>query len=157
MLPFSDRSPRLTQALGVILTLSLTLGSLAPAEATKPAPKPSAAASQRPQAAPEIQKLMAELKLTDQQKAQLLAAAQERRTKVQGILTADQRKKIAAARQSGQSPQSVMQSLNISAQQKTQLQALAQAHRQQVQQILTEAQRKLLKDRLEQLAGPATP
>jgi periplasmic protein CpxP/Spy len=150
---FSDRPlPRLALGLSLALTLTLPTAVLA----NKPA-APTAAASQRPQAAPEIQKLMTELKLTDQQKADLLKAAQDRRAKVQGILTADQRKKITAARQAGQSPQAVMQSLNLSTQQKTQLQQLAQTHRQQVQTILTDAQRKLLKNRLEQLAGSPTP
>jgi periplasmic protein CpxP/Spy len=149
---FSDRPlPRLALGLSLVLALTLPTAVLA----NKPAAP--AAASQRPQAAPEIQTLMTELKLTDKQKADLLKAAQDRRTKVQGILTADQRKAIATARQAGQSPQAVMQSINLSAQQKTQLQQLAQTHRQQVQSILTDAQRKLLKNRLEQLAGSPTP
>jgi hypothetical protein len=152
---FADR-PLPQLALGLSLVLALALPT-SPVLANKPAAKPTAAASQRPQAAPDVQKLIAELKLTEPQKTALLKAAQERRTKVQGLLTADQKKAIAAARQAGQSPQAVMQSLKLSAQQKTQLQQLAQAHRQQVQSILTDAQRKLLKDRLEQLAGPATP
>ncbi len=149
---FADR-PLPQLALGLSLALALALPT-SPVLANKPA---APAPSQRPQAAPNVQKLIAELKLTEPQKAALLKAAQDRRTKVQGILTADQKKTIATARKAGQSPQAVMQSINLSTQQKTQLQQLAQAHRQQVQSILTDAQRKLLKDRLEQLAGPATP
>jgi Spy/CpxP family protein refolding chaperone len=148
---FSDRLfTQLTLGLGLVLALTLP----SPVLATKPA---APAASQRPQAAPNAQKLMAELKLTDKQKTDLLKADQERRSKIQELLTPEQRKAIAAGRQAGQSLQTVMQTIKLTAQQKTQLQQIAQTHRQKVQSILTPEQRKLLKDRLEQLAGSTTP
>ena len=83
------------------------------------------------------------LNLTDTQKAQLKTIRESVKTQSQNVLTAEQRAKIAAARQSGDFKE-VRKSLNLTDVQKQQMKAIAESTKAQMKNVLTPAQQQQL-------------
>ena len=83
------------------------------------------------------------LNLTDTQKAQLKTIRESAKTQSQNVLTAEQRVKIAAARQSGDF-KGVRKSLNLTDAQKQQMKAIAESTKAQMKNVLTPAQQQQL-------------
>ena len=83
------------------------------------------------------------LNLTDAQKAQLKTIRESAKTQSQNVLTAEQRAKIAAARQSGDF-KGVRKSLNLTDAQKQQMKAITESTKAQMKSVLTPAQQQQL-------------
>jgi protein CpxP len=80
------------------------------------------------------------LNLSDAQKQQLKSIRESTKQQVQGILTDDQRAKLAAAKQSG-NHKGVWKSLNITSEQKQQIRDLRKSAKDQALAVLTPEQR----------------
>lgn len=96
----------------------------------------------------------AKLNLTDAQKQQMRQIGEETRTQLQGVLTADQKAKLEAAKQNrqgqnrqGQNRQNwrqVMQSLNLTDEQKAKMKEIRQQQKSRMEAILTDQQKQQL-------------
>lgn len=83
------------------------------------------------------------LKLTDEQKTKLKTIQENYRSKMDNILTDEQKKELKAARDRGQG-RKAMQSLNLTDAQKQQMKTLRQSQRQEIESILTPEQKQQL-------------
>ena len=79
------------------------------------------------------------LNLTEAQKAQIKTIRESAKTQSQNVLTAEQRAKIAEARQSGDL-KGVHKSLNLTDAQKQQMKAIGESTKAQIKNVLTPAQ-----------------
>jgi len=79
------------------------------------------------------------LNLTEAQKAQIKTIRESAKTQSQNVLTAEQRAKIAEARQSGDR-KGVRKSLNLTDAQKQQMKAIGESTKAQIKNVLTPAQ-----------------
>lgn len=79
------------------------------------------------------------LNLTEAQKAQIKTIRESAKTQRQNVLTAEQRAKIAEARQSGDR-KGVRKSLNLTDAQKQQMKAIGESTKAQIKNVLTPAQ-----------------
>jgi periplasmic protein CpxP/Spy len=81
------------------------------------------------------------LDLTTEQKTKMQQLRQSTRTKIEGVLNAEQRQKFQQIYSQRQANKSSRQGLNLTTEQKTQIQAIRQANRAQFQALLTPAQK----------------
>lgn len=84
------------------------------------------------------------LKLTSEQKTKIKEIQENYRSKIENILTNDQKNQLKAAREQGQEPRTLMQSLNLTDNQKQQLKTLRQSQRQELENVLTDEQKQQL-------------
>ncbi len=91
---------------------------------------------------------MQRLNLTDTQKAQMQAIKTNTRSQIEGILTAEQRATLQAAKNApqGQRGQRGWANLNLTEQQRTQMRQIQQASQQQMQAVLTPEQRQQMEE-----------
>ncbi|MCC5602592.1 Spy/CpxP family protein refolding chaperone [Nostoc favosum] len=93
-----------------------------------------------------------ELGLTDAQKNQIQAIKRDSRTKMEAVLTPEQKAKLEAAKQARQAQRQAGQrrgkggyaDLNLSETQKTQMRQIRESEKQQIQAVLTPEQRQKL-------------
>jgi Spy/CpxP family protein refolding chaperone len=81
------------------------------------------------------------LNLTDAQKAQLQEIRQTTHSRVEAVLTADQKAQLETAKQQGTKLREAFQSLNLSDDQRQQIQTIREEGRQQMESVLTSEQR----------------
>jgi periplasmic protein CpxP/Spy len=84
---------------------------------------------------------LAALNLTDAQKTQIAQIAQQTRQQVQGILTAPQQEQLKSAIAQGQDPKDAMKSIGISDSQRTQLRQVHKSSKEAFTALLTPEQR----------------
>lgn len=117
---------------------------------------PVVAQSPTPSAAGQYQKRGVNLNLTADQKAQLKQIRESTRTKIEAILTPEQKAQLAAAKQQrqqgqrGQKARGMWASLNLTADQKAQIKSIRQDAKQQMDAVLTAEQRQQLEQARQQ-------
>ena len=87
-----------------------------------------------------------DLKLTGEQKTKIKAIQENYRSKIENILTNEQKNQLKTAREQGKDPRMVMQSLNLTDNQKQQLRTLRQSQRQEIDSVLTDEQKQQLQE-----------
>jgi len=103
-----------------------------------------AIAQVQPTQAPQVQQQKVKLNLTAEQKTKLKAIRESTRSQIDAILTADQRAKLNAGRQQRQKNRELMASLNLSPEQKEKIKAIRQDAKRQMDEVLTPEQRQQL-------------
>lgn len=84
------------------------------------------------------------LKLTGEQKTKIQEIQENYRSKIENILTNEQKNQLKTAREQGKDPRTLMQSLNLTDDQKQQLKTLRQSQRQELENVLTDEQKQQL-------------
>jgi Spy/CpxP family protein refolding chaperone len=87
-----------------------------------------------------------DLKLTGEQKTKIKAIQENYRSKIENILTNEQKNQLKTAREQGKDPRTLMQSLNLTDNQKQQLKTLRQSQRQELDSVLTDEQKQQLQE-----------
>ncbi|MBR8839773.1 MAG: Spy/CpxP family protein refolding chaperone [Stigonema ocellatum SAG 48.90 = DSM 106950] len=122
--------------------LSSPHGAVSPNNSTENATNSSAT----PTAIAQVSAKIADLNLTDAQKAQMKQIREETQRKIVGILSSDQQKQFKDATQGNHKlPIKLLFSLNLSAEQKQKVRELLRAQRQKIQAILTPEQQAKIK------------
>ncbi len=85
------------------------------------------------------------LKFTDEQKTKMKEIQENYRSKMENILTDEQKKELKAAREQGKG-KTAMQSLNLTDTQKQQVKNLRQSQRQEIDNVLTNEQKQQLQE-----------
>ena len=88
--------------------------------------------------------------LTEEQKTKVQAIQENYRSKIDNILTSEQKDAMSAATQQGQNPRQAMRNLNLSSDQKKQVREVMQSQREEISNILTDEQKQQLQQRRQQ-------
>ncbi len=121
----------------VLAAIALTLTTMAPL--------PVLAQTGQPTVERHARGKLNNLNLSADQKAQIKRIREDSRSKIQQILTTDQKNQWMTARQQGKKMKEIMQSLNLSDTQKSQIREIQKAARTQMNGILTPEQRQQIR------------
>ena len=118
--------------------------SIAPFAAQAEAPKPLRQ---------EFQEVLAEIGVTEEQKAEIEQIRANTRAQVQEVLTDDQKEQLQAAISNGQGPKEAMKTLDLSEEQQQEIRSIMKSAREEGANILTEEQREQLRAEMRERAG----
>jgi periplasmic protein CpxP/Spy len=90
------------------------------------------------------ERLANKLNLTEDQKAQMKQIKESTRTRIEAILTAEQKAQLQTAKQQGQRKREAFKSINLTEAQKEQIRGIRQETQQQMEAVLTPEQRQTL-------------
>lgn len=93
-----------------------------------------------------FERMAERLSLTDSQKNELKGIMQTKRTKIESILTTEQKAELQALKPQINLNRKAFKSLNLSEEQKQEIRAIRQDTQQQISQILTPEQQEIFKE-----------
>ncbi|NMG10570.1 P pilus assembly/Cpx signaling pathway, periplasmic inhibitor/zinc-resistance associated protein [Brasilonema sp. UFV-L1] len=97
------------------------------------------------------------LELTQEQKTKLTEVQQSTRSKIESILTQEQKEQLKVAVEQNKDQRGVLQNLNLSSEQKTQIQEIMQSQREQLSNIFTSEQKQQLQQLRQEKPFPDAP
>jgi Spy/CpxP family protein refolding chaperone len=144
-------SAKLVSLFASVVALATIGSQVALAQQTPTRPTTAPPANSQPQSIEDF------LGLSQDQVQKIRSILIDRQTKIEQVLTQDQRTMLSEAMRTGQNAAPVLQQLNLSQDQKTRIGTIVQASNQQIRSVLTPEQLKKLESQIQQNQTQSQP